>query len=90
MANNHNNNQMNPLRALLRSEITWIISIVVVVWSFVATVVMPIQALQLGQAKIQEQLNSESKRYVDNEIRISNLEKNQERVMTLLSIKEQK
>jgi hypothetical protein len=84
------NNQMNPLRALLRSEITWIISIIVVVWAFVTTVVMPIQALQLGQAQIQAQLTHESDRYIDTELRVTNLEKNQEKVMTLLSIKEQK
>lgn len=82
-----NNQEQSIIRQVLRSEITWILFLISGIWAFVTTVVMPIQALQLGQTKIQEQLASESKRYLENENRINILEKNQAVVMSKLDIK---
>lgn len=82
-----NNEEQNFIRQIFRSEITWILSLIGGIWGFVATVVMPIQALQLGQEQIQVQLTNESERYVDTESRVTNLEKNQAVVMNKLQIK---
>ena len=82
-----NNEEQNIIRQIFRSEITWILSLVGGIWGFVATVVMPIQALQLGQAEIQKQLNHESERYVDTESRVTSLEKNQAVIISTLQIK---
>lgn len=86
MTNQSNNNEQNILRSILRSEVTWVISIVVVVWSFVTTVVLPIQKLQINVENIQKQLADESKRYLDTEGRVTILEKNQAVVMSKLSL----
>ncbi len=85
MANNQT--EPNVLRTFFRSEITWIISIIIAVWAFVTTVVLPIQKLQLNVENIQYQLASESKRYLDTENRVTNLEKNEAVVMSTLSLK---
>lgn len=81
-----NNNEQNILRTILRSEVTWVISIVVVVWSFVTTVVLPIQKLQINVEDIKLQLAKESERYIDTEGRVTILEKNQAVVMSKLSL----
>ena len=81
------NNEQNIIRQIFRSEITWILSLVGGVWALVTTVVMPIQALQLGQSQIQAQLTHESSRYIDTEQRVMTLEKNQAVVMSTLKLK---
>jgi len=86
MTNQTNNNEQNILRSILRSEVTWVISIVVVVWSFVTTVVLPIQKLQINVEDIKLQLAKESERYIDTEGRVTILEKNQAVVMSKLSL----
>jgi len=86
MTNHTNNNEQNILRSILRSEVTWVISIVVVVWSFVTTVVLPIQKLQINVEDIKLQLAKESERYIDTEGRVTILEKNQAVVMSKLSL----
>jgi len=86
----NNKVEQNVVKQFLRSEITWTASIILAVMGFVGTVVLPIQALQLGQLKIQEQLTSESTKYTINENRITQLEKNQAVVMSILSIKQEK
>ena len=83
----HDEKETSIIRQIFRSEITWIISIIGGIWAFVTTVVMPIQALQLGQLQIQEQLAKESQRYIDSEARIHLLEKNQAVVMSTLQLK---
>lgn len=83
----HEQQEQNIIRQIFRSEITWILSLIGGIWGFVVTVVMPIQALQLGQTQIQEQLSKESSRYADTEIRVTNLERNQAVVMSRLQIK---
>ena len=57
------NNEVSLLRAIFRSEITWVISIVAVVWAFVATVVLPINNLQIQVAQVQSQLAGEQTKY---------------------------
>jgi len=86
----NNKVEQNVVKQFLRSEITWTVSIILAVMGFVGYVVLPIQALQLGQLKIQEQLTSESTKYTINENRITQLEKNQAVVMSILSIKQEK
>ena len=86
----NNKVEQNVVKQFLRSEITWTVSIILAVMGFVGYVVLPIQALQLGQLKIQEQLTSESTKYTINENRITQLEKNQAVVMSILSIKQNK
>jgi len=86
----NNKVEQNVVKQFLRSEITWTVSIILAVMGFVGYVVLPIQALQLGQLKIQEQLTSESTKYTINENRITQLEKNQAVVMSVLSIKQEK
>jgi hypothetical protein len=81
------NNEQNIIRAIFKSEIVWILSIGSALWGFVATVVMPIQALQLGQQQIQAQLAHDSARYIDSDERINTLEKNQAVVMNKLQLK---
>ena len=84
---NNNSEEQNIIRQIFRSEITWILSLIGGIWGFVATVVMPIQALQLGQTQIQTQLAHESARYIDTEERVNILEKNQAVVMSRLQLK---
>ena len=79
--------EQSLIRQIFRSEITWVLTLVASIWAFVTTVVMPIQALQLGQTKIQEQLSMESNRYVSTEERVNTLEKNQAVVMSRLQLK---
>jgi hypothetical protein len=57
------NNDESVLRKLLRSEITWTVSVVIGVMGFVKTVVIPINNLQLQVAEIQRGINSDRSRY---------------------------
>ncbi len=81
------NEEQNFIRQIFRSEITWILSLIGGIYGFVVTVVMPIQALQLGQSQIQAQLEHESSRYINTEARVTSLEQNQAVVMSKLQIK---
>ena len=47
----------NAVRAVLRNEITWICFIVVSVWGAVVWIILPIQALELGQQEINVQIS---------------------------------
>lgn len=50
--------QQNLFQQFFRNELTWLCMIIVAVWSFVTTVVLPIQKLQIQLAQIQTQLKS--------------------------------
>ena len=67
----------NAVRAVLRNEITWIIFIIGLLWGAVQGIILPIQALQLGQAQIQQQLQSEKKTYDNMQMQMSALETQQ-------------
>jgi len=81
--------QQNIIKAFFRSEITWIIFIIGSVWGIVETVILPIQALQINVAKVQEQLQNEAGRYIIYDGRIAELEKNQAVVLSKLNINKQ-
>lgn len=66
--------ETNIVKQILRNEITWLVCICGATWGFVSTVVLPIQALQIGQTKIQEQLTIESNKYGQFEGRLGKLE----------------
>ena len=48
--------EQNAVRAVLRNEITWIIFIIGLIRGAVQGIILPIQALQLGQSQIQVQI----------------------------------
>jgi hypothetical protein len=62
---NEEGKEISILRNLFRNELTWVVSIIVVVWAFVATVVLPLNRLQVQVEQIQQQLNSSSSSYSD-------------------------
>jgi hypothetical protein len=61
----------NAVRAVLRNEITWILFIFGLIWGAIATVILPLQKLQIQVTQVQEQLISEQDRYnlINNELK---------------------
>lgn len=55
--------QESVLKTILRNEITWLVSIVIGVMSFVYTVVIPISNLQIQIGYIQNTLKTQDKSY---------------------------
>ena len=86
----NNNDEIGIIRQVLKSEITWIILIVGALWGFVATVVLPIQALQLGMQKITEKLDFEAGKYGQFESRLGQVEKESAIILDRLDIKKPK
>ncbi len=68
-------NDNNTVRTILRSEITWLISFIVIIMGFVSTVVLPIQKLQLQLTQVQMDLAIQNNNYDKVEDRVSTLEK---------------
>lgn len=53
----------NLFQSFFRSELTWLGMIVVCVYGFIVTVVIPVNNLQLQVAQIQVQLTAQNKTY---------------------------
>lgn len=66
--------EQTVVRAILRNEITWVITLIVGIWAFTTTVVLPLQALQINVAKIQESLLAIDGKYVQWEGRLGKVE----------------
>lgn len=73
--NEYNTREIGPIRQILRHEITWFVFLIGFLWSFVATVVLPIQQLQFQIAQIQKDLSSEIINYQRIEARITEIER---------------
>lgn len=55
--------EQNAIQKILRSEITWSITLIAFLWGVVTTVVLPLQKLQIQIAQVQLDLTAQNKRY---------------------------
>ena len=49
--------EVNIVRSVLRNEITWLITLILSVWGFVVTVILPLQSLQIQVAQVQHDVS---------------------------------
>lgn len=68
-------NQENIVRSVLKSEITWILFLVGGIMGFVTTVILPLQSIQMQISQIQKDLLEQRGLYVNFDIRLTSLEK---------------
>ena len=62
------------VRSVLRSELTWLVFIVVGIWGFVTSVVLPLQRLQIQLTDIQADITAEAGKYTALDMRVKILE----------------
>lgn len=55
--------QQNLFQTFFRNELTWLGMVILAIWGFVTSVVLPLQKLQIQVAQIQTQLKSQSDTY---------------------------
>lgn len=55
--------EQNLFQQFFRNELTWLGMIIIAIWAFVQTVVIPINNLQIQLAQIQQQLKTQTISY---------------------------
>ena len=66
--------EQSIIRSVLRSEVTWVVSLVMAVWGFVVTVVLPLQSLQFQIAQVQKDITQTINSGNDLNLRLTALE----------------
>lgn len=85
-----NEKAQSGIRQILRNEITWLIFVIGAVWAFIATVVIPMNSLQITVASINEKLDKEAIKYTQWEERLGQVEKDNAVMLSILKIKSAK
>lgn len=55
--------EQNLFQTFFRNELTWLGTIVLAIWGFIYTVVIPLNNLQIGFAQFQAQYTTQTKAY---------------------------